>query len=153
MRSTFRARGGVFAVMDAYYELRSTVLIVVGHGLLAEEQDRPVAYELKREVTQRAGGSGGRVVVVTDLWLMGQELGEFFPAIALGGPAANLFTQELHEDLPVAWERAEQAFIQVADDGKRAALWGADEAGTREAVARFVADGLLERFLALVWGT
>jgi hypothetical protein len=35
--------------------------------------------------------------------------------------------------------------------GKRAALWGMDEGTTREAVERFVKDGLLDRFLDLVW--
>ncbi len=138
--------------MAAYFELRSTVLIVVGHGLLAEEHDRPVAYDLKREVNERAGDTGGRAVVVTDLWLLEQELGDFFPAIALGSPDANAFTEEIYEDLPVEWERAQETFIQVGDDAKRAALWGTSDAGTREAVTRFVEDGALERFLALVWG-
>ena len=41
--------------------------------------------------------------------------------------------------------------MQVAAEGKRAALWGMDQAGTREAVDVFVKNGLLERFLDLVW--
>ena len=135
-----------------YFELRSTVLIVVGHGLLAEEEDRPIAYELKRAINQRAGASGGRAVVVTDAWLLEQELGDFFPAIALGGPEVNGFTEEICEDLPIAWEREQEAFIQMGDEVKRAALWGTDPKGTREAVGRFVADGSLERFMSLVWG-
>src|SRR3972149_3147583 len=43
-----------------YFDLRTTVLIVVGHGILPEEEDRPIAYELKRAVNARAGGSEGR---------------------------------------------------------------------------------------------
>jgi hypothetical protein len=83
--------------MPRYFDLRSTVLIVVGHGILPEEEDRPLAYDLKREITARANGWEERTaVVVTDVWLMGQELGEFFPAIAIGGPAVNEFTEHIY---------------------------------------------------------
>lgn len=135
-----------------YFDLRSTVLIVVGHGILPEEEDRPIAYELKRAVNARAGGSEGRAaVVVTDVWIMNNELGEFFPAIAIGGPGVNGLTTQIYGDLPVAFNRDQHVFIQMAAEGKRAALWGMDQAGTREAVDVFVRDGLLERFLDLVW--
>jgi hypothetical protein len=91
-----------------YFDLRSTVLIVVGHGILPEEEDRPFAYELKRAINARAGGSEGRAgVVVTDVWIMSQELEEFFPAIAVGNPTVNAFTAQLYEDLPLAWNRGE----------------------------------------------
>ncbi len=135
-----------------YFDLRSTVLVVVGHGILAEESDRPLAYELKQAVNARTGGSEGRAaVVVTDVWLMNNELGEFFPAIAVGGPGVNGLTAEIYDELPVVFSRDQQVFVQVAAEGKRAALWGMDEAGTREAADVFVGNGLLERFLDLVW--
>jgi hypothetical protein len=138
--------------MTRYFDLRSTVLIVVGHGILPEEEDRPLAYDLKREINARAGGGEGRAgVVVTDVWVMNNDLGDFFPAISLGGPGVNAFTAQLYEDLPVALARDQDVFIQVAADGKRAALWGMDRDGTREAVETFVKKGLLDRFLDLVW--
>ncbi len=138
--------------MTRYFDLRSTVLIVVGHGILPEEEDRPMAYDLKREVNARAGGGEGRAgVVVTDVWVMNNELGEFFPAISIGGPGVNAYTAQLYEDLPVAFTRDQHVFIQMANDGKRATLWGMDQAGTREAVETFVRNGLLEKFLELVW--
>lgn len=138
--------------MTRYFDLRTTVLIVVGHGILPEEEDRPVAYDLKRAINKRGGTSEGHVgVVVTDVWIMNHELQEFFPAIAVGGPGVNAFTAQLYEDLPVTWTRDQQVFIQVATDGKRAAVWGMDQPGTRAAVDAFVNDGLLERFLDLVW--
>lgn len=138
--------------MPRYFDLRSTVLIVVGHGILPEEEDRPIAYELKRAVNARAdGASGGAGVVVTDVWIMNNELGEFFPAIAIGGPGVNAFTTQIYGDLPVAFARDQHVFIQMATEGKRAALWGMDQAGTREAAETFVRDGWLERFLDLVW--
>jgi hypothetical protein len=138
--------------MARYFDLRATVLVVVGHGILPEEEDRPVAYELKRAVNARTGGSQGRAaVVVTDAWLLEQELGEFFPAIAVGGPAVNAFTAQIYDDLPVAFTRDQQVFVQMATEAKRAAVWGMDQTATREAVEVFVKDGLLERFLELVW--
>jgi hypothetical protein len=138
--------------MARYFDLRTTVLIVVGHGILPEEEDRPIAYDLKRAVNARAGGSEDRgAVVVTDVWVMNQELADFFPAIAVGGPGVNAFTAQIYEDLPVTFTRDEQLFIQVAEEGKRAAVWGMDQAGTREAGDLFVNAGHLERFLELVW--
>jgi hypothetical protein len=137
--------------MARYFDLQSTVLIVVGHGILPEEEDRPIAYELKRAVNARTGGSHARAVVVTDAWLMNQELGGFFPAIAVGGPAVNAFTAQIYEELPVAFTRDQEVFVQMATEEKRAALWGMDQAGTRTAVEVFVQNGLLERFLELVW--
>jgi len=138
--------------MARYFDLQSTVLVVVGHGILPEEEDRPIAYELKPAVNARTGGSQERAaVVVTDAWLMNQELGEFFPAIAVGGPAVNAFTAQIYDELPVAFTRDQQIFVQMAIEEKRAALWGMDQAGTCEAVAVFVKEGLLERFLELVW--
>jgi hypothetical protein len=89
--------------------------------------------------------------VVTDIWLLGQELGEFFPAITIGGPAVNEFTEQIYGDLPVVVTRDREVFIQVSPEGKRAALWGMYEAGTREAVESFKRDRLLERLLDLVW--
>ena len=89
--------------------------------------------------------------MVTDVWLVNQELGEFFPAIAVGGPGVNGLTAEIYDDLPVVFTRGQQVFVQMAAEGKRAALWGMDQAGTREAVDVFVKNGLLERFLDLVW--
>jgi hypothetical protein len=138
--------------MSRYFDLRTTVLVVVGHGILPEEEDRPIAYELKRAVNARAAGSEGHAgVVVTDVWVINNELGEFFPAIAIGGPGVNAFTAQIYEDLPVVFTRDQRVFIQMANEGKRAALWGMDQAGTREALDVFVNDGLLERFLDLVW--
>jgi hypothetical protein len=139
--------------MTRYFDLRSTVLVVVGHGILPEEEDRPLAYDLKRAINARAGGCETRsAVVVTDVWVLNQELGEHFPAIAVGGPAVNVYTAEIFEDLPIALAREQRVFIQVGQEGKRAALWGLDQDGTREAVMTFVRDGMLERFLQLVWG-
>jgi hypothetical protein len=75
-----------------------------------------------------------------------------FPAVAVGGPGVNAFTAQIYEDLPIAFTCDQRVFIQMNQDrGKRAALWGMDQRGTREAAERFMKDGLLDRFLELVW--
>lgn len=137
--------------MARYFDIQSTVLLVVGYGILPEEEDRPIAYELKRLINTRGQGSRS-AVVVTDMWALNQEMAEFFPAIAIGGPGVNAFTAQIYEELPVAFSREQQLFIQMnTDHGKRAALWGMDHPTTREAVDIFVKEGFLDRFLDLIW--
>ena len=149
--------------MPRYFDIGSTVLIVVGYGILPEEEDRPGAYDLKREIVSRGLGAESRgAVVVTDMWMVNQEMAELFPAIAVGGPGVNAFAAQIYEELPVAFTRDERVFIQMTGGqltggqmaggpGKRAALWGMDQEATREAVERFVKDGFLDRFLDTVW--
>ena len=129
------------------------MLLVVGYGILPEEEDRPVAYDLKREINSRRNGSADRsAVVVTDMWMLNQEMAEMFPGIAIGGPGVNAFTAQVYEDLPLAFSRDQQVFIQMnREQGKRVALWGMERRGTREAAELFVKEGLLDRFLELVW--
>jgi hypothetical protein len=149
--------------MPRYFDICSTVLIVVGYGILPEEEDRPGAYDLKREIVSRGLGAESRgAVVVTDMWMVNQEMAALFPAIAVGGPGVNAFAAQIYEELPVAFTRDERVFIQMTGGqltggqmaggpGKRAALWGMDQEATREAVERFVKDGFLDRFLDTVW--
>jgi len=139
--------------MPRYFDVRSTVLIVVGYGILPEEEDRPIAYELKRIIDSRGEGTESRIaVVVTDMWVLNQEMADLFPAIAVGGPGVNAFAAQIYEDLPVAFTRDQRLFIQMNPDaGKRVALWGMDQPATREAADLFVKDGFLDRFLDLVW--
>ncbi len=139
--------------MPRYFDIRTTVLIVVGYGILPEEEDRPIAYELKRAIDSRGEGEENRsAVVVTDVWMLNQEMAELFPAIAVGGPGVNAFAAQIYEELPLAFTRDQQVFVQMDPDaGKRAALWGMDQPSTREAIEVFVKDGFLDRFLDLVW--
>jgi len=139
--------------MPRYFDIHSTVLLVVGYGILPEEEDRPIAYELKRVIASRGEGAESRsAVVVTDMWMLNQEMADLFPAIAIGGPGVNAFAAQIYEDLPVAFARDQRIFIQMNQDtGKRVALWGMDQSATSEAVELFVKDGFLDRFLDLVW--
>jgi len=139
--------------MPRYFDIRNTILIVVGYGILPEEEDRPIAYEMKHAIDARGGGEDNRgAVVVTDVWALNQEMAEMFPAIAVGGPGVNAFAAQIYEELPVVFTRDQQVFIQMDQErGKRAALWGMDQQFTREAAEIFLQQGLLDRFLHQVW--
>ncbi|MFI5326068.1 MAG: hypothetical protein ACHQ7H_07520, partial [Candidatus Rokuibacteriota bacterium] len=103
--------------MPRYFDVRTTVLLVVGYGILAEEEDRPIAYDLKRAIHSRSEGVDNRTaVVVTDMWMLNQEMAEMFPAVAIGGPAVNAFTAQIYEDLPIAFTRDQRVFIQMNQD-------------------------------------
>jgi hypothetical protein len=139
--------------MRRYFDIRNTVLVVVGYGILPEEEDRPIAYEIKRAINSRGAGEENRgAVVVTDVWALNQEMAELFPAISIGGPGVNAFSAQIYEELPVLFTRDQQVFVQMDQErGKRAALWGMDQESTREAVEIFLREGFLDRFLDLVW--
>jgi hypothetical protein len=139
--------------MPRYFDVRKTILLVVGYGILPEEEDRPIAYEVRQAINERGKGKESCAgVVVSDMWILNQEMAELFPAIAVGAPGVNAFTAQIYEDLPVVFTRDEQVFIQMEQGrGKRAALWGMDSRTTREASGVFVRDGFLDRFLDLAW--
>ena len=100
--------------MPRYFDIRNTVLLVVGYGILPEEEDRPIAYEVKQAIDARGKGKEScAAVVVTDMWILNQEMAELFPAIAVGGPGVNAFAAQIYEDLPVVFTREQQVFIQM----------------------------------------
>lgn len=135
--------------MPRYFDIRSTVLSWWATESCPRRETVRGAYDLKREIVSRGLGAESRgAVVVTDMWMVNQEMAELFPAIAVGGPGVNAFAAQIYEELPVAFTRDGQ----MSDGpGKRAALWGMDQEATREAVERFVKDGFLDRFLDTVW--
>lgn len=139
--------------MPRYFDITSTILLVVGYGILAEEEDRPIAYGVKHAIDTRSKAVDNRgAIVVSDMWILNQEMAPLFPAIAVGGPTVNAFAAQIYDELPVLFTRDQQAFIQMSQDSsKRAALWGMEARFTREAADVFVRQGFLDRFLDLVW--
>ena len=93
------------SLMSRYFDVRNTVLLVVGYGILPEEEDRPDRLRAEaRDHSRAARDAADRsAVVVTDMWMLNQEMAELFPAIAIGGPAVNAFTAQVYEDLPLAF--------------------------------------------------
>src|SRR3989475_7867586 len=82
--------------MTRYFDLHSTVLIVVGHGLLPEEEDPPIADELKRLVnTPACGADGGGALGGTRVCVIKQRRGGFLPANGIGGPGVDGFNVQI----------------------------------------------------------
>jgi hypothetical protein len=131
-----------------------TIVLVTGSSITAEERDRPLAYRLKAEIDRRGTGHAyRRAVVVADLWYLDNRIFHLNPTIAIGGPGANGVTQEFSSLLPTVHTVGEQVFIQLDFEGelKRAALWGANAAGTATAVDTFLSGGYLDDLLGRVW--
>lgn len=131
-----------------------TIVLVTGSSITAEERDRPLAYRLKAEIDRRGTGHAyRRAVVVADLWYLDNRIFHLNPTIAIGGPGANGVAQEFSLLLPTVHTVGEQAFIQLDFEGelKRAALWGANAAGTATAVDTFLSGAYLDDLLGRVW--
>jgi hypothetical protein len=134
-----------------------TVVLVTGSSLTAEERDRPLAYLLKSEIDRRGEGHVyRRAVVVADLWYLDNRIFHLNPTVAIGGPGANAVAQEFSGHLPTVYSSDgsdETVFIQadLEGDPKRAALWGANAAGTARAVEVFATQGMLDDLLRRIW--
>ena len=135
-------------------DTEETIVLVTGSSPAAEERDRPLAYRLKAEIDRRgAGHAYRRAVVVADLWYLQNRTFHLNPTVAIGGPGANGVSHDFAETLPAVYSQGEQVFVQADFEGepKRAALWGADAAGTSAAVDAFMTEGYLDDLLSRIW--
>ena len=117
-------------------------------------RDRPLAYRLQAEIDRRgAGHAYRRAVVVADLWYLQNRTFHLNPTVAIGGPGANGVSHDFAETLPAVYSQGERVFVQADFEGepKRAALWGADAAGTSAAVDAFMTEGYLDDLLSRIW--
>jgi len=131
-----------------------TIIIVTGSSPGATSKDLPVALELQETINQRGAGSVyRRAVVLRDERYAESPTLHAHPIIAIGGPGTNGITGQYTQILPMVWMIEDRSFVQMAthEDGKHAALWGTDAAGTRGAVEAFVREGLLDALLERVW--
>jgi hypothetical protein len=135
-------------------DTEETIVLVTGSSITSEERDRPLAYRLKAEIDQRGiGHAYRRAVVVADLWYLDNRIFHLNPTIAIGGPGANGVAHEFATVLPTVHSVDEQIFVQLDFEGdlKRAALWGANAAGTAAAVDAFISRGYLDDLLGRIW--
>lgn len=135
-------------------DTEETIVLVTGSSITSEERDRPLAYRLKSEIDRRGSGHAyRRAVVVADLWYLDNRIFHLNPTIAIGGPGANGVAHEFSSLLPTVHSVGEQVFVQLDFDGelKRAALWGANAAGTAAAVEAFLGGGYLDDLLGRIW--
>jgi len=135
-------------------DTEETIVLVTGSSITSEERDRPLAYRLKSEIDRRGSGHAyRRAVVVADLWYLDNRIFHLNPTVAIGGPGANGVSHEFSSHLPTVHSEGEQVFVQLDFDGelKRAALWGANAAGTAAAVDAFLSGGYLDDLLGRIW--
>ena len=133
----------------------STILIVTGAHLKAEAADRPLAYHLRKRMTDWLATHGDpdnpespRVLVCSDVWYLNNEPLRARPTVSVGGPGVNALSAYLGDKLPSAFSienillvQADLDFIDVV-----ACCWGRDDASTAAAVEAF-ADKYLDSFM------
>lgn len=134
------------------------LLIVVGSGLEAEIEDRPLAHALAGRccaaLDDAVDGPAGtmRAVVCTDLWYLNESSVRTVPALSVGGPQRNALTAhltaQLAGQLPRRFGVEGQWVIQTPDDADDLVvlMWGQTEDQTRCAVRTF-AEEMLEAFV------
>jgi hypothetical protein len=135
-------------------DYRDSILITIGHKVLPQLNDGAAAAKLRQEINRRGGEHELRVAgIVTDTALGGEERYLKCPVITIGGPRINAITAALAKELPHDAVSTETRHIQHEIDhgDRRVALWGDGAAETAQAVELFIASGLLDRFLKLIW--
>jgi hypothetical protein len=133
---------------------RESLLLVVGAGVLAQLHEGPLAQRLAERVAAASNDPEFRWArAVTDVALEHRPEFAACPLISLGGPASNRFTGRLASELPeVATDRdGVHVHHDLEAGARRIALFGDDENGTTHAVEWFVSQGLLGRFLTMLW--
>lgn len=131
-----------------------TIVLVTGSSENARDRERPLAEWLCAEIAKRGDGQWGRRAVITgDEEYYASDVLQRHPTIAIGGPGVNAVTQQFFPRLPMLYTADERVWIQgdFEAEQKRAGLWGADAAGTSDAVNAFVIHGFLDRMLERLW--
>lgn len=131
------------------------ILIVTGAHLKAEASDRPLAYHLRKVMSDWLTRKGlpenpecPRVLVCSDVWYLNNEPLRSRPTVSIGGPGVNALSAYLGDKLPSAFSienvllvQADLEFIDVV-----ATCWGVDDSSTAAAVEAF-ANKYLDAFM------
>jgi hypothetical protein len=131
------------------------ILIVTGAHLKAEAADRPLAYHLRKQMTDwlalheaREDPECPRVLVCSDVWYLNNEPLRSRPTVSIGGPGVNALSAYLGDKLPSAFSienillvQADLEFLDVV-----ACCWGRDDSSTAAAVEAF-ANKYLDAFM------
>jgi hypothetical protein len=127
------------------------MFVVVGATLRAEAMDRPLAYRLLDQVSERLRNRPDTLecLVISDIWYLNSEPLQKRPAISLGGPGVNHLSGYLYRKLETVLSVDNVLLIQISmgEPAPRCCVWGMDHDSTVEALDTFVQKGYLDRFL------
>lgn len=142
-----------------------TVIIVVGILIVSELLDRPVAEKLRDRIDEEGGIYPNRrgVILSDKAWYAEKALLKNNPVISIGGPKANLLSDEFDKWIPTG-PSGEGKYSQPGAKGRtgffrrnvfqlpQVGLWGESAAESRKAVEYYMGNpsGLSE-FLQMCW--
>jgi len=137
-------------------DVNQTILIVIGIDLKPEEIDRPIAYQLKKEIESSSKFDNHpfrKCIVISDSLYAHDKILQACPTIAIGGPGVNSAAAKFVEKLPVYLSKDNEYYIQLEKDFKnqKISIWGMDRETTKEAVETFIANEILSDFLKTIW--
>ncbi len=131
------------------------ILIVTGAHLRAEVTDRPIAYGLRKSMTDWLAAHGQpespghpRVLVCSDVWYLNNDPLRSRPTVSIGGPGVNALSAFLADKLPSAFAVEDVLLVQADPEFTEviACCWGRDQRATSAAVEAFT-QRYLEAFM------
>jgi hypothetical protein len=140
-------------------DINHLIWIVVGVQLTAELGDRPLAYRIEQQLSQRLEASVGKPpagelprlapAVISDVYYLNSDEARTRPVISIGGPGVNALSAQLVNDLPTVIAIEDRLVVQMdlEMDDLRAAVWGMNHVETVKAVELFVDRGYLDTFV------
>ena len=134
----------------------ATVLVTLPSGArLARGGDAP-AKRLVDTINEKGAGRPFHWATdVTETEVESNEAPLDCPLIAIGHPDWTAMTKRLRDELPRDREVSTDEILiyhDIEHGERRVALWGHDTRTDMEAVELFISSGLLDKFLAMVWG-
>ena len=138
----------------------NTILIVTGSTLRAEQYDRPLAYQMRKEIFKTFTEISALdinpippdVIVLSDLWYLNSEQLHDLPTISIGGPKSNGVSAFYYNKLDHKLSVNDTVLIQMDPflQKLKVAVWGQDPLSTQEAIDLFVKQSYLTDFVSAV---
>jgi hypothetical protein len=136
----------------------SLLLIVTGAHLIAEREDRPIAYRLATIIRERLEARFGPAtaerpwpltpLVCSDIWYLNHAELRSQPTISVGHPGVNALAAYLGDKIPSAYAIKDVLVVQCDVEMNQliASCWGENACSTSDAVEAFC-DRYLTPFL------
>jgi len=145
---------------------KNTILIITGCHIFVELLDKVAAYKLKDAIDSQGNYQDRkRAIVMGDTQFIADTNPNHsddvqekklinLPLISIGGPAANLITQDLKERHDEIYRHGHFTFAYRDDNGiRKVAVWGHLAIDTQNAVDEFIKskENGLKHFLEKIW--